>query len=108
MNGPQRSLAATVRHHLLNPAALGYLLVVAAVLGWVGADLLFVEHQDASLAGVWAFVVTAPTSWLFLALPGPLPWAGVVIGALFQAAVLGTAYHRFSGRLPHRTGTNGA
>ncbi|MFF1722313.1 SCO4225 family membrane protein [Streptomyces sviceus] len=34
----------------LNPLALGYLLVVAAVVGWVGVDALFVEHTDASLS----------------------------------------------------------
>ncbi|MGW7253597.1 SCO4225 family membrane protein [Streptomyces sp. NPDC054834] len=108
MDADQRSFTATVRHCLFNPAAVGYLTVVAAVLVWVGADLLFVEHQDASFAGVWAFVVTAPTSWLFLFLPGPLVGIGVVVGALVQAAVLGAAYRRLSARTHHRTGTSGA
>ena len=108
MDGSQRSFRARVRHHLLNPAALGYLAVVTGVLAWVAVDGLFVEHQDASFAGVWAFVVTAPTSWIFLALPGPLPWVGVVVGALFQAAVIGSAYRRLTGRLHHRTRPSGA
>ncbi|MFF4399719.1 hypothetical protein [Streptomyces sp. NPDC001480] len=49
-------------------------------------------HQNAGFAGVWAFVVTAPTSW-------PL---------LFLAAVLGAAYRRLSARLHHHAGTSGA
>ncbi|MEU5592964.1 hypothetical protein [Streptomyces sp. NPDC020298] len=108
MDADRRSFTATVRHCLFNPAAVGYLTVVAAVLIWVGADTLFVEHQDASLAGVRAFVVTAPTSWLFLFLPGPLLWTGVVVGALVQAAVLGALYRRLSARTHHRTRTSGA
>ncbi|MGC9539070.1 SCO4225 family membrane protein [Streptomyces sp. UG1] len=108
MTGSQHSFVAATRRNLVNPAALGYLAVVVGVLAWVGLDALLVEHQDASLAGVWAFLVTGPTSWLFLMLPGVLPWAGVVVGALVQAAVLGAAYHRLAGRLHHRTRPNGA
>jgi hypothetical protein len=84
--------------YFLNPLALGYLLVVAAVVGWVGVDALFVEHADASLAGVWAFLVTAPASLLFVMLPGVLAWAGIVVGALVNAAVLGAAYQSVAGR----------
>ncbi|QOV33824.1 hypothetical protein IM697_26960 [Streptomyces ferrugineus] len=108
MTGSQQSFVAAARRCLVNPAALAYLAVVVGVLAWVGVDALLVEHQDASLAGIWAFLVTGPTSWLFLLLPGVLPWAGVVVGALVQAAVLGAAYHRLSGRLHHRTRPNGA
>lgn len=84
--------------YFLNPLALGYLLLVTAFLGWVGVDALFVEHADASLAGVWAFLVTAPASLLFVMLPGALAWAGIVVGAVVNAAVLGAAYQRVSGR----------
>nr|WSZ15668.1 hypothetical protein OH837_21240 [Streptomyces canus] len=84
--------------YFLNPLALGYLLVVAAVVGWVGVDALFVEHADASLAGVWAFLVTAPASLLFVMLPGALAWAGIVVGAVVNAAVLGAAYQSFTSR----------
>ena len=89
MTGSQHSFVAAVRRCLANPAALGYLAVVAGVLAWVGLDALLVEHQDASLAGIWAFLVTGPTSWLFLMLPGVLPWAGVVVGALVLGLILG-------------------
>ncbi|MEU1558354.1 hypothetical protein ABZ517_37415 [Streptomyces scabiei] len=87
-----RSLSRTLRRNLLNPAALGYLALVAAVGVWVGADTLFVEHADAGFAGVWLFLVTAPTSFLFVALPGGLPFVGVVLGAVIQAVVIGAAY----------------
>ncbi|MDX3693385.1 hypothetical protein PV726_24155 [Streptomyces europaeiscabiei] len=92
MTASSRSLSRTLRRHLLNPAALGYLALVVAVGVWVGVDSLFVEHADAGFAGVWLFLVTAPTSLLFVALPGGLPFLGVVLGAVIQAFVLGAAY----------------
>ncbi|MFE7839915.1 SCO4225 family membrane protein [Streptomyces sp. NPDC057474] len=92
MTASSRSLSRTLRRHLLNPAALGYLALVVAVGVWVGVDTLFVEHADASFAGVWLFLVTAPTSLLFVALPGGLPFLGIVLGAVIQAFVLGAAY----------------
>ncbi|GLP66179.1 hypothetical protein TUSST3_27990 [Streptomyces sp. TUS-ST3] len=84
--------------YILNPLSLGYLLLVAAVVGWVGVDTLFVEHADASFAGVWAFVVTAPTSLLLVMVPGAGAWAGIVIGAAVNAVVLGAAYRSVAGR----------
>ncbi|MGJ5892258.1 hypothetical protein DF268_14560 [Streptomyces sp. V2] len=81
-----------VRQWFVNPAALGYLALVAAVLGWIAVDALFVTHEDASMAGVWAFVVTGPVSWIFLMLPEPLVLAGVVVGAVVQAGVIGALY----------------
>ncbi|HEY8982198.1 MAG TPA: hypothetical protein VIU15_21740 [Streptomyces sp.] len=81
-----------LRSNLVNPAALGYLALVLAVVGWVAVDALFVEHQDASFVGVWLFVVTAPVSWIFLMLPGPMPVVGIVVGAVVQAAVIGAMY----------------
>ncbi|MBZ3908006.1 hypothetical protein WB401_33900 [Streptomyces brasiliscabiei] len=92
MPASSRSLSRTLRRHLVNPAALGYLALVVAVGVWVGVDALFVEHADASLAGVWLFLVTAPTSLFFVALPGGLSFAGIVLGAVIQAFVLGAAY----------------
>ncbi|MCF3964818.1 SCO4225 family membrane protein [Streptomyces fuscigenes] len=95
---------AALRRALLHPVALAYLAVVAAVWAWVAADVLFVTHQDASLSGVWAFFVTAPSSLLFVLLPGPLPWVGLVVAALLQAALLGAA----AGRAPLRPRGGGA
>ncbi|MFI6701268.1 SCO4225 family membrane protein [Streptomyces sp. NPDC050509] len=108
MAASPRSLSATFRHYLLNPLALGYLAVVAAVLVWVAVDGLFVEHQDASFAGVWTFFVTAPTSLLFVTIPGPLAWIGVVFGAVVQAVALGAAYQWFANRSQHGAGTSNA
>ncbi|MFJ1647689.1 SCO4225 family membrane protein [Streptomyces sp. NPDC088258] len=103
-----RSLPQTLRHHLVNPVALGYLAIVAAVCAWVTVDTLFVAHQDASLAGVWAFFVTGPTSFLFVALPGPLPFVGIAVGAFVQAFALGALYRWFTKRPPHRTHSSAA
>lgn len=104
MAASSRSLIQTLRHNLVNPAALGYLAVVAAVGVWVGVDTLFVEHADASFAALWLFVVTAPTSFLFLALPGALPFIGVAVGAVAQAFALGAAYRWFQGWSTQRAG----
>ncbi len=110
MAASSRSLSRALRHRLVNPAALGYLAVVVAVALWVGVDTLLVEHADASFAGVWLFVVTAPTSFLFLSLPGALPFVGVVVGAVAQAFVFGGAYHWFLERSTYaqRVGTGTA
>lgn len=86
------SLAAALRHYLLNPVALGYLAVVVAVWGWIVLDALLVERLDASFAAIWGFLVTAPTSLPFLVLPSPLLWIGVVVSAVVQSIALGAAY----------------
>ncbi|RKT84548.1 hypothetical protein SAMN05421805_103482 [Saccharopolyspora antimicrobica] len=100
---PQHSPAMTLRHGLLNPVALGYLAVVVVVWGWIGVDVLLVEHQDASFAPVWGFLITAPTSLLFLPLPSPSPWVGVVVGAVVQAIALGVAYRWLTSLRQRRT-----
>ncbi|MFJ3667679.1 SCO4225 family membrane protein [Streptomyces sp. NPDC090106] len=100
MSGIRSSLVPALR----TPVALGYLGIVAAVSVWAAVDVLFVEHAGVSLAGVWAFLVTAPTSLLFVMLPAPLAWTGVVIGAVVQAAVLGQGYRQLNGYLARRTG----
>ena len=106
MTAARRPLTAAFRRFLLNPAALGYLALVAAVWAWIGLDQMFVQHQDASFSAVWAFLVTAPTSLLFVALPGPLAWVGLAVGAVLQAAALGAAYRWFTRRPQGRVGTN--
>lgn len=102
MAASPRSLPQVLRHHLVNPAALGYLALVAAVGVWVGVDALFVEHADGSFAGIWLFLVTGPTSFLFVTLPGALPFIGIAVGAMTQAYVLGAAYRWFLDRPAHR------
>lgn len=47
----------------------GYLMVIAALLVWVWVDTTLVSHPDASFAGVYPILLTAPGSLLLL-LPG--------------------------------------
>ncbi|MGK5497816.1 SCO4225 family membrane protein [Streptomyces sp. URMC 125] len=62
-----------------NPAARLYLAVCAALLGWAVVDTAFVQHDDASMAGVWPFAATLPTGLLVLAVPLPDNRAGAVL-----------------------------
>ncbi|MEU0005671.1 hypothetical protein ABZ079_15635 [Streptomyces sp. NPDC006314] len=103
--GSRRSFGAAVRPYLLNPAALGYLAVVAGDLGWIEAEVLFGDPGFAACGRPWS---RPPTSWLFLFPPGPLRWAALGVSALFQAAVLRAAYRGLTGRFPYRAaGPNG-
>ncbi|MEV7426912.1 hypothetical protein [Streptomyces sp. NPDC091212] len=112
MTDSSRSVTQNLRHYLVNPAALGYLAVVVAVCAWVAGVTLFVEHDDASFAGVWAFFVTAPTSFLFVGftdrLPEWVPLVGIPVGAFVQAFALGAVYRGLTGRAAHRAGTSAA
>ncbi|WP_146252290.1 SCO4225 family membrane protein [Streptomyces carminius] len=38
-----------------------YLAVCAALLLWVAYDAAFVQHEDASFAGIWPILFTLPT-----------------------------------------------
>lgn len=68
----------------------GYLLLVFATFAFVAVDAAFVEHPDASLAGVWLYLVTVPLSLVgILAVPdatGPL--ATTVLLAVPAASAL--------------------
>ncbi|WP_097922348.1 SCO4225 family membrane protein [Streptomyces sp. wa1063] len=99
MTASSRTLSRSLRRYLMSPAAVGYLAVVV----WVGTDFVLTDRVDGSLAGVWLFFLTAPTSLLFAALPGALPHVGVVVGAFVQAAALGAAYHWARARRARRT-----
>ncbi|MER6639698.1 hypothetical protein ABT285_29705 [Streptomyces microflavus] len=89
MTASSRTFPRSLLRCLKSPVAVGYLAVVV----WVGWDVALTSSLDGSMAGVWLFFLTAPTSFLFVALPGALPWAGVVVGALVQAAAIGAAHH---------------
>lgn len=98
-----RSLPQTLRHYLANPLALGYLGVVLAVCLWVTADASFASSSaDASFAGVWAFLVTAPTS-LLVPFTGPVGLIAIPIGAIVQALALGAVYRYVTERRAHGT-----
>ncbi|MFD3880425.1 SCO4225 family membrane protein [Streptomyces microflavus] len=98
MDKNPRSLSQTFRHYLVNPLALGYLGVVLAVCVWVTIDAVSASSSgDASFAGLWAVLATAPTSMLFLA-AGPVGLIGIPIGAIVQATALGALYRSITER----------
>lgn len=109
-----RSLPQTLRHYLANPLALAYLGVVLAVCLWVAVDTYSAASSgDASFAGLWAILATAPTSLLFTFLftfAGPIGLIGIPIGAVVQAFALGALYRYVTERRAHGTanGVSGA
>ncbi|GAB3663627.1 SCO4225 family membrane protein [Streptomyces sparsus] len=98
----------TPRSVLVNPVALGYLALVVGAALFAVADALFVDHESASFAGIWAVLATAPTVFLLLGVSeglwelGEAPlWAYllmVALSATAQAALLGACYRAFRGR----------
>ncbi|MEU6130644.1 hypothetical protein ABZ805_15830 [Saccharopolyspora sp. NPDC047091] len=93
MHGARRIPATEALHrYLLNPAGLGYLALVALVWAWIALDVLLFDHADNSLVGMWGFLVTAPTSLVFVQLSGPALWGGVLLAAVLQALLLGVTY----------------
>ncbi|WPW33354.1 hypothetical protein P6B95_07460 [Streptomyces atratus] len=48
-----------------NTASLIYLGLVLAAAVFVSVDILFVAHEDTSFAGVWLFLLAAPTVFVF-------------------------------------------
>ncbi|MFJ8676087.1 SCO4225 family membrane protein [Streptomyces sp. NPDC093589] len=84
-----------------NPVSLGYLALVVAAALFAVADGLASAHADASFAGVWALLLTAPTVFPLL-LTGDAVWgesaapdgylaAATVAAALVNALLLGLA-----------------
>ena len=79
-----------------NWASRIYLLAVLAAAAYLAADRLFVEHVDASFAGVYLIGLTSPGSWIGLLLVDAGPqWlttvgllAGTVVGALVNTALI--------------------
>lgn len=100
-----------------NWASRAYLAVIAAATGWVLYDAAFVEHQDASLAGVVPWLLTAPLSLLYTLLPGDgfaatEGWAayavyvaGIAVAATVNAVLIGLAVRR-TRLFPRRTATD--
>lgn len=78
------------RGRLAAAVALGYLAVVAGVFAFVLVDINLVVHQDATLSGVWAYLVTLPLS-LVLVLLSPAVDGGLVglaLSGVVQAVLL--------------------
>ncbi|AXG79303.1 SCO4225 family membrane protein [Streptomyces paludis] len=122
-SSPWGSLRQKLRYNLVNPVALGYLAIVLAVCAWVAVDAISNANSgDASLAGIWITVVTAPTSFFISTpitllgpiLPPALAFVDVVlylmtipVSALIQAFALGVVYRWFTNRNP-RANTSAA
>lgn len=102
MNRPTATrtrLRSVARLTFGNPVSLVYLTVVAATAVFVTVDTLFVPHDDASLAGVWLFLLAAPTVFLFFiggawwgaeaAGPSWFMYLALTVSVLVQALALG-------------------
>lgn len=99
-----------------NWASRAYLAVIAATTLWVLYDAAFVEHADASMAGVVPWLLTAPFSLLYTLLPGDgfggmeggaamaVYAVGIAVAATVNAALIGFAVRR-TRLFPRRTAT---
>ncbi|MEU0375098.1 hypothetical protein ABZ070_33930 [Streptomyces sp. NPDC006283] len=92
-------LTTLVRLAFGNRAAQGYLALVAVAAVYVAVDTLFVHHEDASFAGIWLFLLTAPTIFGFMAVgtligdtvteSAAFLYPALVLSVLIQAMALG-------------------
>ncbi|WP_393054594.1 SCO4225 family membrane protein [Streptomyces sp. LN549] len=102
MNKPvltKQHVHALARLTFGNAASLIYLGVVAATTVFVAVDTLFVSHDDASFAGVWLFLLAAPTVFVFFvgstmlgaetAGPAWFVHLALVVSVLVQSLALG-------------------
>ncbi|MFH8751644.1 SCO4225 family membrane protein [Streptomyces rimosus] len=95
-----------------NPVSRIYLALVVAAVLFALVDLVFVEHQDASFAGIWAVLLAAPTIFpLWFA--GDALWSQtgspswylvltLVVAALVNALLLGLVHRGLRGRPTQR------
>ncbi|MFF3751778.1 SCO4225 family membrane protein [Streptomyces sp. NPDC002018] len=91
-----------------NRASQIYLGLVAVTTAFVTIDTLFVDHQDASFAGVWLFFLAAPTIFVFFiggellggtfADSAAFVYPALVLSVLIQAAALGGFVRLFRDR----------
>ncbi|MFE0381680.1 SCO4225 family membrane protein [Streptomyces inhibens] len=99
---------ALLRLAFTNPLSLGYLSLVLAAVLFALVDGLAVHHPDASFAGIWALLLTAPTV-VPLWLAGDALWGGsgspegylmaaTAVAALVNALLLGLTYRALRGR----------
>ncbi|MGW0827891.1 SCO4225 family membrane protein [Streptomyces sp. NPDC002845] len=81
-----------VRRILLNPAALGYLGLLAAIGLFVAANVLFNDSADDLVLAALLFLPTLPTGLLFVS-AGEWSAVGMAASALFQAVLLGAVWN---------------
>lgn len=87
-------LLRTIRAALRSPIALTYLAGCAILLGW--ALVVTANHgPDASLAGVWPLLATAPVSLILLVLPDhpSMLFLAIGVGALVNTVLIGWCHH---------------
>lgn len=79
-----------IGRNLRNPFALGYLALCLALLVWA-LVVTIADDSGESMAGVIPLLAAAPTSLVFLSLPGGAPTLvlSMVVGALVNASVIG-------------------
>ncbi|WP_406002279.1 SCO4225 family membrane protein [Streptomyces sp. NBC_00829] len=110
-------LGATARLAFGNRASQVYLALVAVATVYVTVDTVFVHHEDASLAGVWLFLLASPTMFGFLmaarlfgdAVAGSawFLYPALVASVLIQSLALGLFVRLLRGR-PHAAHPQGA
>lgn len=82
-----------------NRPAQVYLALVAVAAVYVAVDTAFVHHEDASFAGIWLFLLAAPTIFGFMAFgtyagdsfaeSAAFLYPALVLSVLLQALALG-------------------
>lgn len=92
-------LTALARLTFGNRASQVYLAVVAVVAVYVLVDTLLVQHDDASFAGVWLFLLAAPTIFALMAAASlfgdslmesaAFLYPALVVSVLIQALAIG-------------------
>lgn len=101
-------LRGLLRLTFTNPLSLIYLSLVLAAALFALIDGFAVQHPDASFAGVWPLLLTAPTA-VPLWLAGDALWGGsgapdgylmaaTAVAALVNALLLGLVYRALRGR----------
>ncbi|MGW0708223.1 SCO4225 family membrane protein [Streptomyces sp. NPDC002643] len=91
-----------------NWVSRAYLAVVALTGGYALYEELFLSRADASMAYVVPMLLTAPLNWVFTIALGWIPtdapfYAGMAIGAVANAAVIGAVVRALSNRRPSIT-----
>ncbi|MFJ8074189.1 SCO4225 family membrane protein [Streptomyces sp. NPDC096176] len=90
-----------------NRAAQAYLALVAVAAVYVAIDTAFVHHEDASFAGIWLFLLAAPTIFGFMAVGTLLGdtvaesaaflYPALALSVLIQALALGLFVRMLTG-----------
>ncbi|NBM14751.1 SCO4225 family membrane protein [Streptomyces sp. GC420] len=102
-----RRLHGLARLTFGNPASMVYLGLVAAATLFLVFDTLFVDHADASFAGVYLLALASPTLFLFFGAeqllwggaeaPHWLLYVAVAVSVLVQSLLIGSVLRYLRG-----------